>query len=106
MPDSPPPAEGSTRAGSTRASAHEEPAAARLPTQQNNLRTWCAFVGLACAVFAASLAASFQSDDYSVLAAVRRAGPFALWSGPGSTAPLFLRPVVSASLFLDHLVWG
>jgi hypothetical protein len=61
------------------------------------------FVLAGCLVFLEVLDAFFLSDDFNLLAAVARDGPWGLWSGAGAG---FLRPLVSLSLYLDHRWYG
>ncbi len=47
--------------------------------------------------------AYFLSDDFSLIRNVQTGGLFGIWSGSGSR---FFRPVISMSIFMDHLLWG
>ncbi len=43
------------------------------------------------------------SDDFSLVRNIQTGGMFGIWSGAGSR---FFRPVISLSIYLDHLLWG
>jgi hypothetical protein len=71
-----------------------------------NAGWWLLLALLACAAYCTILADLFVSDDFTLVRAVRDSGPFAVWSGPHSLAPWFLRPLVSLSFFVDYRIWG
>jgi hypothetical protein len=71
-------------------------------------RTSIVFVGtlflLGLSVYWDALHSGFLSDDYDVLETV--SGKHSLYAWVGCGAVGFLRPVVTASFYLDWLIWG
>jgi hypothetical protein len=80
-------------------------AAAEKPPSRRRIALAISFVlvALGLIAYARILFSFFLSDDFWLIAAVARHGPFGAWTDRQS---MFFRPLVSCSLFLDYLVWG
>ncbi len=78
----------------------------RLHVPHGRLHPLLLFLGffiVAVVVYLPALQSFFHSDDFWLLEAVKRDGPFGVWSNRDSA---FLRPLISLSLYLDWRLWG
>jgi hypothetical protein len=81
-----------------------DPDFGRTQVTQRQIRTWAvrAVPILILLAYAPTLVAFFNSDDFQLIDALSRGGPFAIWT----SNDLFFRPLTSASLYLDWWLWG
>ena len=63
-------------------------------------------LGGSLCLYAPALWGFFQSDDFVLVRLARDFGPLAPWSLEPDGAPIFFRPVVTLSFYLDWLAWG
>lgn len=77
------------------------PSPSRIPGFLTPVRIACAIPLLVAVAYAPTLGAFFQSDDFFLIEAVSVGGPFGIWT----TDSFFFRPLTTASLYLDWLLF-
>lgn len=68
-----------------------------------DFRIYLIFIIFGMLIYSNVIGSFFLSDDFTIINAVSKNGPFAIWAGPGAR---FFRPLFSLSMFISYRLWG